>query len=211
ENYGIYDYRRLYGTNKMQQGYNIPGFNEGLSLMKEGGRARLLFKSDLGYGDNIIGPIAAYSSLIIDVELLKVIIDPVLEEYENTIDFLIENEYSIDTTESGIFYTEIAEGTGDLILVDDLVTFNIKASLLDGRILYENENLQFYVGSSEYESTAGLSEGIKYMKLGGVSRVIVPYQLAFGPFEKTYYDGFYKVPIPPYSTIVYDVEITLVE
>lgn len=210
-NLGIYDDKRLYGPNKIQQGYNIAGFNEGLSLMKEGGKARLLFKSDLGYEDKIIGPIAAYSSLIVDIELLKVITDPVLEEYENTINYLLENEYSTDTTELGIYYIEISEGKGDLILADDLVTLSVKASLLDGRILYDSENIEILVGSFDYESTTGLSEGLKYMRTGGASKIVVPYQLAFGPYEKTYYGGYYKVPIPPYSTIVYDVEISVFE
>lgn len=51
----------------------IPGWTEGLQLLKEGSKARLYIPSDLAYGDNgagdLIGP---GSTLIFDVELLKV-------------------------------------------------------------------------------------------------------------------------------------------
>ena len=51
----------------------IPGWTEGLQLMKEGGKARLAIPADLAYGPggmgNAIGP---NSTLLFDVELLEV-------------------------------------------------------------------------------------------------------------------------------------------
>ncbi len=205
-NYDLFDSRILYGANKVGIGYNIGGLDEGLSLMKEGGKATLLFKSDLGYGDNTAGTIVSYSSLIIHVELVEVFADPVVNEYEKTINFLQEHEYSTDTTELGIYYVPIIEGKGDAIEDADNVKVNIKVSLLDGRLIYSANAISFEIGSAEYNSTFGLSEGIKLMLEGGKSRIIVPYNYGFG-IGFTSYDGNYKVPIPPYSTIVYDVEL----
>ncbi len=206
KNYGLYDSRVLYGPNKIGIGYNIAGLDEGLSLMKEGGKATLLFKSDLGYGDNTAGSITTFSSLIMKVELIEVFADPIANEYEKTLKFLEEHQYSTDTIESGIYYVPIIEGKGDAVEDKDYVNVGIKAFLLNGRIIYSANSISFKIGSAEYNSTYGLSEGIKMMLEGGTSRIIVPYNYAFG-FGFTSYDGYYKVPIPPYSTIVYDVEL----
>jgi FKBP-type peptidyl-prolyl cis-trans isomerase FklB len=51
----------------------IPGWTEGLQLLKEGGKAELYIPSELGYGDRGAGNvIPGGSALIFEVELLKV-------------------------------------------------------------------------------------------------------------------------------------------
>ena len=50
----------------------IPGWSEGLRMMKEGGKARLFIPPDLGYGEQGVGTIEPNSVLIFDVELISI-------------------------------------------------------------------------------------------------------------------------------------------
>lgn len=50
----------------------IPGWKEGLLLMKEGGSARLFIPYNLAYGEAGNGIIEPYSTLVFDIDLIKV-------------------------------------------------------------------------------------------------------------------------------------------
>lgn len=207
--YNIFDERRIYGPSKTQVGNNIEALDEGLSMMKEGGKATLLFKSDLGYGKGIRSGIGPYEPIRMDLELIKVIENPIEYENEKLADYLESNNFSnVDTMESGLIYIEMLEGEGDSAMANANVTVNVEGFLLDGRMFLDEEVFRFPLGQySDYAVTEGLSEGVSYMKEMGKSKLIVPYYLGYGENEKTYFDGKAKVPIPPYSTLVYDVEL----
>jgi FKBP-type peptidyl-prolyl cis-trans isomerase FkpA len=54
-------------------GQNIAGFDEGVTLMKPGGKSTLLVPSKLGYGSYGTYTISGYTPLLFDIELVKVV------------------------------------------------------------------------------------------------------------------------------------------
>lgn len=53
-------------------GQVIPGWDEGLALLKQGSKAKLVIPPALGYGERDLGVIPPNSTLILDVEILEV-------------------------------------------------------------------------------------------------------------------------------------------
>jgi FKBP-type peptidyl-prolyl cis-trans isomerase FkpA len=59
------------------KGYNISGFDEGILLMKAGGKSTLLLPSDLAYGPSGVymgsSMIPGYTPLLFDIQMVKVV------------------------------------------------------------------------------------------------------------------------------------------
>lgn len=49
----------------------IPGWDEGIALLRKGGTATLIIPSSLGYGARNMGPIPPFSTLVFDVKLVS--------------------------------------------------------------------------------------------------------------------------------------------
>ena len=207
ERWGIYDDRILYGPNKIVRKDIVQGMDEGLGLMKEGGKASLIFSSDLGYGSEPRDFISPYTSLRIDVELIEVIKDPVENEYKKTIDFISSFSLREQATDFGIYFTETEKPNTDAVNFErkDSVIIEIIGKLLDGRVFYTNTNFKFQIGTNTRDVTPGLNEGLTYMREGSKAIIVVPYDKGFGEAGLKEYNGYVKTPIPPYSTLVYEV------
>lgn len=57
---------------QLGSGQVIKGWEEGLTMMKAGGKAKFIIPSKLAYGDAGVGPIPPCSPLVFEVELVEV-------------------------------------------------------------------------------------------------------------------------------------------
>ncbi len=217
--YNLYNENVLYGPYKYEYGTGITGLYEGLSMMKEGGIARLIFKSDLGYGSagmgNIIG---RFESLMYDIELVEVIGDPVQKEQEQIDAFLSENPtaYPVKDKESGVTMYYIPGVAGDSAQIADgnKVEVYYTGSLLDGRIFDSNEGSSkgMTVTVGEGEVIDGWDIGLKWFRYGGEGQLLIPHELAYGA-EGSKVRNSNKTSIPPYEALLFDIRIpkTIIE
>ncbi len=202
----LYRENVFYGPVKFKLGrLSIAGLVEGLTMMKEGETAKIIVPSHLAFGSVEQQVIPAYSTLIYVVELLDVISNP--EEHEQKLldSFLLDNNITVEPSpQTGMYHVETKIGAGDPVTSSSTVLAEIKGYLLDGRVFYNTR----YNGSEPREITIASSgflpsilEGMMQMREGGESTIIIPWYSAYGA------QGSDDGRIPPFSTIVYDIDI----
>ncbi len=115
--------------------------------------------------------------------------------------FLAENKQreGVQETTSGLQYEVITMGTGEKPGPGDVVKVHYTGMLLDSTTfdssVERGEPAQFGVG----QVIQGWQEGIQLMPVGSKFKFYIPYELAYGEQGTG--------PIPPYSTLVFDVEL----
>jgi FKBP-type peptidyl-prolyl cis-trans isomerase len=208
----IYDEAFLYGPSRLQLGFiNLPGLNEGIRLMKVGGKAKFILPSSLGMGRSSSGAVPPYSTLIYTIELLEAFDDPEKHEQEKIWAYLKEGSFeNVDSTDSGMYYIREVPGNEALFVDGDTVVVWYTGKFLDGRVFDSNINGEAYSftvpGSYLID---GWREGIKLMRDAEKGTFIIPYYLGYGPEGR--YDNYGRVVIPPYMTLVFEMEIKLEE
>ena len=116
--------------------------------------------------------------------------------------FLADNalKENVDTTESGLQYTILAEGAAEKVAVNDTVTVKYKGTLIDGTVFDEGEIPGHVSGSRGLIS--GFDEGIRLVGEGGKAVIYIPSDLAYGPRGNR--------GIEPNSVLVFDIEVVKV-
>lgn len=127
-----------------------------------------------------------------------------VEEWKTSnLEFLNENAKieSVVVTNSGLQYQVISEGkeNGKSPTANDFVRCNYKGMFINGQIFdstYLDGNPALFKLSNVIK---GWVEGLQYMKEGDRFRFVIPYDLGYGA------SGY--ATIPPYSTLIFDVEL----
>ena len=208
---GQYDVQAMYGPYKMQNGTINEGLTQGLSMMREGGEATLMFTSDLGFGEKNLGSVGAYRSLKYEIELLEVLGDidvyeqGQIESYLDTV-ALYDTVYDAAADAFAYYIVDVATD-GPPVGVDSSLEVSYIGYLMDGRVFDQNESMKFKLATTEWMARWDLV--LPLLREGEKVRMIFPYQLAYGPLGEYTSQG--KVKIPPYETLLFDVEILSVE
>jgi len=84
------------------------------------------------------------------------------------------------TTNSGLQYRIIYPGSGTTPKPDDRVSIYYKGKSIDGREIENNTTHQRPTSLAVGGTMPGLSEGLTYMKVGGVYEFVIPANLAHG-------------------------------
>ena len=115
--------------------------------------------------------------------------------------FLAENKKreGVKETTSGLQYEIITQGTGANVTADQQVKINYTGTLIDGTKFDSSYDRNEPLTMDLNRVIPGMKEAILLMPIGSKYKFYIPYELAYGE------NG--GGPIPPYSTIIFEVEL----
>jgi FKBP-type peptidyl-prolyl cis-trans isomerase len=202
--------------------FDTPGMEEGVKMLKKGGKAKLVVPSKIGFGEMGRGAIVPpYSTLIYEIEIIDV---QSKAEYEKEQaeskkkeqikletnkkqesmlreKYLKEKNITVKPTASGLYYVEKAKGTGAKAVAGKKVKVHYTGTLLNGTKFDSsrdrNQPFEFELGKGQV--IKGWDEGVALMNVGGKATLIIPSSIGYGERDMG--------TIPPYSTLVFDVEL----
>ncbi|WP_372776198.1 FKBP-type peptidyl-prolyl cis-trans isomerase [Mangrovibacterium sp.] len=121
------------------------------------------------------------------------------------LDNLIENGRDIDTTKLGVYYMVDQLGEGPLVQAGDSIGINyngyfVTGSLFDSSSFYGDGTYRYVYKS--VDMITGFDDAVGTLQEGGVGTFIIPSGLAYGVY------GYSS--IPPYSTLVFEIELVAI-
>jgi FKBP-type peptidyl-prolyl cis-trans isomerase len=213
----------VYGPLKFEYGFSIAGINEGLALMKEGGKAQLLIPSDKAFYD--------FNPMTYDIELLKVISNPahddslVMEKYLNQIGW---DTASTKYEKTGVYLkeTHVEDPNDDhYFQAGDTLYFKYTGKLLDGygpavteRVFDSNmqneETVKYVHGQQSYAKgsfmlgfPSSLRTSLDTLRYKSKATFVLPSIKAYS--DKGLINSQYGyIIVPKFQTVVYDIEVT---
>ena len=195
--------------------------NEAYSLLKEGEEGEFYIQADSFFlyftMMEMPSTVKPEDKLLFKIKLERV---QTMEEYEREYEemleakkeeektllatYIAEQKITVPPTESGLYYIETLKGKGVKAENGKQVTIHWVGKLLDGMVfnstIVREKPTTFILGDENIP--LGITEGLLLMKEGGKATLITPSALAFGEGG----GGF-----PPFTTIVFDIELVKVE
>ncbi len=122
-------------------------------------------------------------------------------------EYIASNNLKVKPDESGIFFIKNKSGRGTKVTAGSFISVNMTAKVLGPQggefinTFTENKPIDLEVGTGQLG--IGFETGVLKLRTGDKATMIVPFSLAFGANGMRGY-------VPPFATIVYDVEIVKV-
>jgi FKBP-type peptidyl-prolyl cis-trans isomerase len=202
--------------------FDTPGFDEGIGKMKKGTKSTFIVPSRIGFGEAGRGPtIPPFTTLMYNVEIIDIQSKADYEKEQaeikkqeqakkeqakkgepaNLSKYLKDHNITTIPTASGLYYIEKVKGTGPKAIPGKTVKVHYTGTLLNGTKFDSsrdrNEPFEFTLGKGQV--IKGWDEGIALMNVGGKATLIIPSVIAYGDRDMG--------TIPPYSPLVFDVEL----
>ena len=202
------------------------GFAEAMKYVPEGGEAHFVVPSSLAFDSvGLESFIPPYCSFILNVKSTKIFTPDEYEQEEKRLHeaeeienqrrkaeepakiekFVKEYDVKVAPSATGVYYLEIAAGTGDFVNKGDLVSIHYRLYNLENKLIessYGGEPMRFVYGTDEM--VPGIEEALEKMRVGGKATIIVPSSMAF---EGVAIDK----ELPAYSTVIFDLELVAVQ
>ena len=106
------------------------------------------------------------------------------------------NLASMTRTSSGLYYEDIAMGSGDPAAAGNEVEVAYTGWLIDGTT-FDSGAFSFVLGAGQV--LRGFDEGVTGMRVGGVRRIIIPPALGYGSQGSG--------PVPPDAIMIFRIEL----
>ena len=189
-------------TFELGAGRVIQGWDEGVAGMKVGGKRKLVIPAKLGYGERRAGKIPPNSTLIFTIELLS--FTPPLPPPQPLTAFE-GKPVATRKLDKGLVVADFKIGDGPEAKAGDTVSMHYRGTLKDGTefdsSLARPRPLVFPLGQGRV--IKGWDLGIVGMKVGGLRKLIIPAELAYG--ERA------RGKIPANSDLTFTVELMAVK
>ncbi len=122
--------------------------------------------------------------------------------------FIIEEQLDAKPDSSGLYYITISEGTGKNIEPGDRIELHFEGKFLYGKFFdstRERGEVFEFVYGQELQVLEGLERAVGRMREGEKALILMPSDLGFGQY------GSSTGIIPPYTPLVYELEILSVK
>lgn len=117
-------------------------------------------------------------------------------------EFLADNALrdDVNVTDSGLQYMVITQGNGPKPTGNDTVEVHYRGAFLDNKTFDSSYDRGVPTSFGLKQVIPGWTEGLQLMPVGSTYKFWIPYNLAYG-------ENGYPGAIPPYATLVFEVEL----
>lgn len=200
----------------------VPGWQESIPLLKEGGKGKFLIPSALAYGERGAGGVIPPNAVLdFEVELLQVMDEAAIQKEKEeaakranervgqqaSLDediikrYVADNKLNAKRTPEGIYYTTERAGSNPKPTINSSVTVHYKGTLLDGTVFDSSYDRGTPATFPLKNVVKGWQIGIPLFGKGGKGTIIIPSGLAYGPNPRP------GGKIKPNDVLIFEVEV----